>query len=165
MIICWNFQNCSFSQSHFFFILAKKIYCLSKRFQNYNVFLSGIVFLTRCCLQFSPRPHSFPVCLCWNFENSKILLFIYNFCYNFFLNITSQMYINVRCFLLNTIFWSSIAVLRKNDFLFKTWVYSRGIWLYHIYFILFHKRRCESSFFAYIWLDLPKIHLKCLSFT
>ena len=38
-----------------FFNCPKKITVFSKRFQNFNIFLSGIVSLTRCCLQLFPN--------------------------------------------------------------------------------------------------------------
>ena len=139
MILCWNFQHCRFSR-HTFFTLARKNYCLSKIFQNFNIFWSGNVPLIRYCLQLFPKPHRFLVILCWNLKKKSIFRYLYTTFDIYFLLKKidiSQMYISCRSFLLNTNFWSSIAIIKKNGILLNTCVYPRGIWLYFICIIFF----------------------------
>ena len=59
-----EFQKMQIFRGHTFILTAQKKFCSSKRFLNFNIFWSGIVCLTRCCLQLFPRPHNFPVVLC-----------------------------------------------------------------------------------------------------
>ena len=74
VIICWNFQNSRFSQSHIFLHWPKNFTVYRKEFESFKIFLIRNVSLIRCCLRIFPSPHSFPENLCWNFENSKFLL-------------------------------------------------------------------------------------------
>ena len=133
MIICWNLQKCRNPRSRFFFKLARYNYCSSKRFQNFNILWSGIVSLTRCCLQIFPTPQSFSVILSWKLENSKFSFIIYNFWYicSFEKNNIIQMYISVKFFLLNTKSWRSIALIRGNDIPLKNQCLPTG---YKVYF-------------------------------
>ena len=110
------------------FILVKKKYSFPKTFQKFNIFWSGIMLFTQYCLRLFPRPHSFSVILCWSFEKSKFSLFTYNFWYIFLFwkNIVSQMYISVKYVLLNTSFWSFLALIKKTAFYLKP-EYTHGV--------------------------------------
>ena len=146
---------------------TRKKYCLSKVIQKFNLLWSGIVSLTRCCLQFFPTLHSFPVFYVESYKIANFRFICITFdIYFLFKNILSQMYINVRSFLQNPKSWRSIALIRENGILPKnqcipTWY--KAMFLRNVFF--FHKIRRESSFSACIWLDWTKIHLRSLSFT
>ena len=47
----------------------KKKSLFSKRARNLYELWSGMMSRTRCCLQIFPKLNSFPVIICWNFQN------------------------------------------------------------------------------------------------
>ena len=135
MIMCLNFQN-AVSRGLTFFYTGQKNTLYEKYFKSFNIFRSRLVSPTWRCRQLFQRPHSFPVILCWNFENSKFSLFLYNLWYIIFLNIISQMHISVSSLLLNRNFWSSIALnRRKRHFTWNLSIPTGYMAMFHIFHI------------------------------
>ena len=78
--LCVGISKNAVFRGHIFFTLAKKILFI-KNISKFWHFQEWKMSLTLCCLQIFLRPDNFTIILCWNFENSKFLLFMYTFGY------------------------------------------------------------------------------------
>ena len=57
-----------------FFLVNQYEFAYNTSQQKNTFFWSRMVFLTRCCIQIFPKLNSFPVTICWNFQNCKFSL-------------------------------------------------------------------------------------------
>ena len=118
----WKSNKASMKQFYFLFVLKtirrQVIWPTTQNF--FFLICSGIVSLLRSCSQNFFRPHSFPVVLCWNFEDCKFSLCgaITIFFFKYYI----QIHITDITFFQNKIFWSSIACFEKNGILLKAWI-------------------------------------------
>ena len=162
--VVWKKKN-NFLLCHFFITLANKKTFFFKNLSKLLHSLDLNCVLHTMLHSIFPSSHSFPINICWNFEECKILLCILNFWYKF----PFEKVLHHKCIYLigllsyTQCFKTPMLHSEKSDF-FSNLKITRLSYSYNSTHF-FHIIRCESSFFCGRGLIWRKIHLRGLSFT